>query len=260
MRVRHPLVRSGVYQAATGHERRAVHRALADALTDDPDRQAWHRAASADGPDADVVAALQRVAGRAERRGGFVAAAAAYERAADLSVGEQARAAMLFAAARNAWASGQADRARELADAARAGADDRILRADIDRLLGRIEVNVGSAAKAYRIFSSAARAVAADDPARAVEIWVAATLTAWYDADTNAGPDAGPIPERGNASAPWRRRADPLLEAAAGGDDRRHCRRLGAGAAITARGGRGERRGRGRRRAGQPRQRRAAPR
>ena len=121
MRVRHPLVRSGVYQAATGHERRAVHRALADALTDDPDRQVWHRAASAVGPDADVVAALQRVADRAERRGGFVAAAAAYERAADLSVGEQARAAMLFAAARNVWASGQADRARELADAARAG-------------------------------------------------------------------------------------------------------------------------------------------
>ena len=56
-------------------------------------------------------------------------------------------------------------------------------------------MNFGSAAKAYRIFRSAARAVAADDPARAVEIWVAATLTHEYDADTNAGPDAGPIPD-----------------------------------------------------------------
>jgi DNA-binding CsgD family transcriptional regulator len=196
VRVRHPLVRSGVYQAATGHERRAAHRALADALTDDPDRQAWHQAAAADGPDADVVAALQRAAGRAERRGGYVAAAAAYERAGELSAGDQPRAEMLFAAARNAWSSGQADRARELANAARTGADDRMLRADIDRLLGRIEVNVGSAAKAYRIFSSAARAVAADDPTRAVEIWVAATLTRMFDADTSAGPDAAPIPEQ----------------------------------------------------------------
>ena len=246
VRVRHPLVRSGVYQAATGHERRAVHRALADALTDDPDRQAWHRAAAADGPDADVVAALQQAADRAERRGGY------RRRSRGLRTRRRAFApassrgpAMLFAAARNAWASGQADRARSWPTAAPGRtADDRMLRADIDRLLGRIEVNVGSAAKAYRIFSSAARAVAADDPARAVEIWVAATLTHEFDADTNAGPDAGPIPERGNTSAPWRRRADPLPEAAARRDDRRRCRRLGAGAAITARGGRGERRGR----------------
>jgi DNA-binding CsgD family transcriptional regulator len=202
VRVRHPLVRSGVYQAATGHERRAAHRALAEVLTDDPDRQAWHQAAAADGPDADVVAALQQAAGRAERRGGYTAAAAAYERAADLCAGEQPRAAMLFAAARNAWSSGQADRAREMADAARAGADDPMLRADIDRLLGRIEVNVGSAAKAYRTFSSAAQAVAADDPTRAVEIWVAATLTRMFDADTSAAPDAGPIPEHATQAQP----------------------------------------------------------
>jgi len=195
VRVRHPLVRSAVYQAATGHERRAAHGALANVLTHDPDRQAWHLAAAADGPDDAVVAALQRAADRAERRGGHVAATAAYERAAELCAGEQPRAGMLFAAARNAWSSGQADRACELADAARTAADDRILRADIDRLLGRIEINVGSAAKAYRIFSRAARSVAADDEARAVEIWVAAMLTRMFDADTSAGRDAGPIPE-----------------------------------------------------------------
>jgi len=217
LRVRHPLVRSAVYQAATGHERRAAHRALADALTDDPDRQAWHRAAAADGPDADVVAALAQAAGRAERRGGYAAAAAAYERAADLCADERSRAEMLFAAARNAWSSGRADRARELANAARGGADDRILRADIARLLGRIEVNVGSAAKAYRTFSSAAQAVAADDPARAVEMWVAATLTRMFDADTSAAPDAGPIPEQAiqeRSGDPARTRCLRLLLAA----------------------------------------------
>jgi len=163
--VRHPLVRSTVYQAATSQERRQVHRALAEAIgDDDPDRQAWHRAAAADGPDDDVVRALDRVAVRAERRGGYVAAAAAYERAAELTAGEQPRAARHYAAARNAWACGQTARASFLVSTAREHADDPLLRADIDRLRGRIEVNVGSAATAHRIFLQAARAVAPEDP------------------------------------------------------------------------------------------------
>lgn len=220
--VRHPLVRSGVYQAATGHERRAAHQALAEALREDPDRQAWHQAAAANGPDADVVSALERAAARAERRGGQVAAAAAYERAAELCASEVSRPALLFAAARNAWASGQADRARALALTARPGAEDRLLRADIDRLLGRIEVNLGSAAQAYRIFTSAARTVAAGDPARALELRVAATLTRLFDADTSAGFDAEPFPADAIRPSPGdaaRTRCLRLLLAAATASD-----------------------------------------
>jgi DNA-binding CsgD family transcriptional regulator len=186
VRVRHPLVRSAVYQAATSRERREAHRALAEAIDPegDPDRYAWHRAAAVDSPNADVVAGLTAAGARAERRGGFAAASAAYQRAAELTAAEQSRAALLFAAARNAWSAGQTTSARTLSAAARDLADDRVLRADIDRLRGRIEVNVGSGVDAHRIFATAVRAVAADDADRALELAVAAALMSTYGADS----------------------------------------------------------------------------
>jgi hypothetical protein len=182
-----------MYQAATGHERRAAHRALAAALgltTDGSSdgasdtaagRRAWHLAAAAYGPDPEVAADLDRVGERAERAGGFAAAAAAYARAGDLTEDEPLRARRFFAAARCAWAGGQTARAASLAQAAKVLADDRLLRADIDRLRARVEINVGSAAMAHHIFVSAARAVAGDDPVRALEMRVAAALTNQYD-------------------------------------------------------------------------------
>ncbi|WP_460458253.1 helix-turn-helix transcriptional regulator [Angustibacter peucedani] len=210
LRVRHPLVRSAMYQAATGHERRRAHRALAAALatrdagasTASPastdaagsgdsrdsadsglaDRRTWHLAAAAEGPDPDVAAALERIGARAERAGAAAAAAAAYERAAELTTDQQEQGRRTFAAARSAWGAGQSARAALLADRAKALADDRLLRADIDRLRARIEVNVGSAATAHHIFISAARAVSTDDPVRALEMRVAATLTHQYNA------------------------------------------------------------------------------
>jgi DNA-binding CsgD family transcriptional regulator len=183
--VRHPLVRSAVYQAATSFERRQTHRALADAVAlDDPDRATWHRAAAADGPDSDVADALHQVAVRAERRGGHVAAAEAYERAAALTVNGSDRATRLFGAARTAWAAGQAVRAGALAASAREIVFDPLLRADIDRLRARIEIYVGSAADAHRIFTVGARSVADVDPGRALEMASAAALTRTYGGDS----------------------------------------------------------------------------
>jgi len=195
VRVRHPLVRSAVYQAATSKERREAHRALAHAADPDgdPDRYAWHRAAAVDRPDATVVAGLTAAGGRAERRGGYAAASAAYQRAAQLTAGEQPRVAHLYAAARTAWAAGQTTPARTLSAAARDLADDRVLRADIDRLRGRIEVNVGSATDAHHTFAAAARAVTADDPNRALELAVAAALLSTYGADSGTSFDTAPL-------------------------------------------------------------------
>jgi DNA-binding CsgD family transcriptional regulator len=194
VRVRHPLVRSAVYQAATSRERREAHRALAEAIDPDvnPDRYAWHRAAAVDGPDPTVVADLTAAGERAERRGGYAAASAAYERAAELS-GGQPRAALLYAAARTAWAAGQTAPARTLSAAARELADDPVVRADIDRLRGRIDVNIGSATDAHHTFAAAARAVSPVEPSRALELAVAAALLSTYGAGSGIDLDTAAL-------------------------------------------------------------------
>ena len=201
LRVRHPLVRSAVYQAATGEQRRTAHQALAVSLADrgDPDREAWHRAAAAEGPDPEVVEGLERVASRAERRGGFAAATRAYERAAALSAEAPHRAALTFAAARTAWACGQAAASRELLSAAGASATDPVLLSDIARLRGHIEVNLGSATDAHRIFIDAAHAVHDADPLRALEIGVAAAIMRTYAVDSGAALQSGEVFARPSA-------------------------------------------------------------
>ena len=188
VRVRHPLVRSAVYQAATGQQRRDVHAALAEALNaaGDADRATWHRAAAAEGPDTAVVAALEDVGARAERRGAYESALAAYLRAAALTTETARRAALTLAAARNAWACGQAAQARTHAAAARQMTDDPVLLANIARLQARVEVNLGSAHDAHRIFVETAHTIADVDQARALEMAVAAAILRTYGADSGA--------------------------------------------------------------------------
>ena len=111
----HPLARSAVYHAAPFAERAAAHQQVADALRDQPDRYAWHRAAAALEPDEQIAALLEDSAAQAQRRGGAAAAARALERAAALSPGEPAKARRLLAAADLALPAGQADWVRELA-------------------------------------------------------------------------------------------------------------------------------------------------
>ncbi len=184
--LRHPLVRSAVYGAATSSQRRAAHRALADALvgTGDVDRRAWHRAAAVEEPDESVVADLDHVAERAAQRGGLEAASAAWERAAELTVAAGPRATRLVAAAGAAWAGAQPRRARALAEAARAAADSVVVRADVDRLRARIEWNIGSGPVGHRILLQAARDVAGADLARATVMARMAAAAATFGADS----------------------------------------------------------------------------
>ncbi len=191
---RHPLVRSAVYQAATTLERQQAHGALARVMTgvQDADRRAWHLAAAVDEPDENVVAALDQAADRAQGRGGYEAASAALERAAELTRDEKSRTVRLLAAATNAWWGAQLPRAAQLANDAQAGAPDPAVRAELDRLRGRIEFSVGSVPVAIRIWSRAAREVAATDPQLAGEIGMIATAGSTFlpEADrTDLDPD-----------------------------------------------------------------------
>ncbi len=191
LQLRHPLVRSAMYGAATSVDRRRAHAALAEVLNrqEDADRRAWHRAASVDEPDAAVVADLDAAAVRAEQRGGHEAAAAAWERAAELSVEEGERARRLYWAAREAWLAGHASRARGLADAARAVATDPLLRADAVRLRARIEWNTGSVKLGHRMVLEGARDVAAHDLDRAREMGMFAAALAAFGGDSGVGID-----------------------------------------------------------------------
>lgn len=68
IRFRHPLLAAGVYTAAKNTERRTLHRRLAD-LVEDEEERARHLALAAEGPDADVAAALERASATARARG-----------------------------------------------------------------------------------------------------------------------------------------------------------------------------------------------
>src|SRR5437588_5596189 len=137
---RHPLVRSAVYRAAGLKERRAVHRALAEATDPeiDPDRRTWHRAQAASLPDEELAAALERSAGRVEARGGVSAVAAFLERAATLTPDPSRRAQRQLLAAAAKRDGGDLDAALMLLQDVEAGQIDELERARAELLRAQI--------------------------------------------------------------------------------------------------------------------------
>jgi len=81
----HPLVRATVVWDSVSGERVAAHAALAQALSEWPDRQVWHLVEATAEPDEHVAALLERAALRARGRGDAIGALNALVRAADLS-------------------------------------------------------------------------------------------------------------------------------------------------------------------------------
>jgi DNA-binding CsgD family transcriptional regulator len=115
---RHPLVRSAVYGAMVGAERRQVHAALAReaSLLGMVEVNAWHASESAPGTDLAVADQLETVAERAARRGGLVSQARLLARAADHTPPGRQRNGRLLSAAEAAGEAGAAHLSLELLD------------------------------------------------------------------------------------------------------------------------------------------------
>lgn len=163
VRFTHPLARSAVYAEAAAGERRAAHRALAEALPDrDADRRAWHLAAAAAGLDRSAAAALEHAAQRAQSRSAFSVASAAFERAGRLDPDEARRGLLLYHAADTAWLAAQAERARSLLGEA----GDLVPDARIDALEGQVATRVGPVMDGFALLVSAAERSAPRDAVR----------------------------------------------------------------------------------------------
>jgi DNA-binding CsgD family transcriptional regulator len=137
---RHPLVRSAVYRSASYRERRVVHQALADATDPavDPDRHAWHLAATTAGPDEAIAEELERSAVRARQRGGCAAAAALLERSAELTPEAAPQAVRRLLACGAYLQAGAINRAEELLEMSRRLLVEPVARAQAMRIEGAL--------------------------------------------------------------------------------------------------------------------------
>lgn len=181
-RFRHPLIRAAVHQRAPLDRRMAAHRALADALEapDQADRRAWQLAAASTGPDEAVADALDATADRARERGGYAAAARAYEFAARLTVDQDRRTHRLALAAQWASEAGDLDRAKEFAARSAAQAKDPKVRATLALVHGLADFWHGAFPSAHKTLVTAAEDVADAEPGAAARLLVQALHTAWY--------------------------------------------------------------------------------
>ncbi|HEX8086802.1 MAG TPA: LuxR family transcriptional regulator [Solirubrobacteraceae bacterium] len=174
---RHPLLRAAAYHAATPAERRAAHRALADAHAEGAPQRAWHLAAAADGADENAAAVLDQAAADARTRGGFASAARAATRAAALSGDAAERARRLLDAARDFVAAGDPEQAGARAEAAYVEATDPLMRADLEWLMGHVWTRTGRPEDGERLLTEGAERVRAADPMRAAVMLLEATVS-----------------------------------------------------------------------------------
>jgi DNA-binding CsgD family transcriptional regulator len=177
VRFHHPLVRSAVYRAASLDERRRVHDALAEVSDPDlaADRRAWHRALAAAEPDEAVAADLERTAGRAQSRGGLVAAAALLDRATALTPDPGLQAGRALAAAEASFQAGEFEAAQRLLATAESGPLDDFQRARAALLRGHAAAVSRRGDEAVPVLMEAAKRLAPFDLGLARRAY----LTAW---------------------------------------------------------------------------------
>jgi DNA-binding NarL/FixJ family response regulator len=168
----HPLLRSATYYTADPAERRAVHRALADAIDPgrDPIRRAWHLAAATVGPDESVAASLDLAASVARARNAFGTASRAYQRAAELTADPDRQVSRLMAAGQAAHLGGDPASAACLLGRAINQAADPCTKADAQVMLAYATLHIASPLDQYHKLVCEAETVMVFDPARAATL------------------------------------------------------------------------------------------
>jgi len=217
VRFRHPLVRSAVYRGAPAHDRRAVHRALAESSDPvaDPDRRAWHAAHATDAPDEAVAAEMIRSAEGAQRRGGRAAAAAFLQRATELTPDPGRRVERALTAAQAKLDVADHGAASELITAAQHGPMDELQRARLERLRAEIAFGRRRGTDAPPLLLDAARRLEPLDPAAARETYLEAIAAAMYTGRLRAEPGVREVAQLALSAPPGSGPHDRLLTALA---------------------------------------------
>jgi DNA-binding CsgD family transcriptional regulator len=195
---RHPLLRSAIYRSAPLRRRYEMHRALAEVLTTPPnrDRRAWHLAIAATSPNEAVAMELDHSAGQAAARSGYSAAAAAYERAAELSGTPSALARRLTAAAAASAEAGDFELARSLAGRAMQSTTDPIAGTSTPALgctvvtrlaevMAHVDFAQGRLVPAHRALVKGSATICDLDPLWAARMLMTAVRVAWFIGDTD---------------------------------------------------------------------------
>jgi DNA-binding CsgD family transcriptional regulator len=175
---RHPLVRSAVYGLATQGERQAAHQTLA-AVLDDPISSAWHMALVSDRADEAIASQLDAVGAQAVSRGAHATAAAAFERAGELSEDAPGKGRRLTWAAQTSVAAGRSAAALKLAERAQALIDDRVNASELTVVRAIVSLRQGMPAETFSLARRAAAALADHQPEGALQmvglmVWAAA--------------------------------------------------------------------------------------
>jgi DNA-binding CsgD family transcriptional regulator len=171
-----------------------VHEALADAIDPggDAEHRAWQRGQAATSPNEAIAAELERMAERAQARGGVAAASAFLADATDLTPDPVKRAYRALAAARAKLDAGAPDTALELVAQAQAAPPELMRQAQIELLRAQIAFSLNRGRDAPALLLSAAEHLRELDPLLSRETYLEAMVASVFAGRLVWAPDSAP--------------------------------------------------------------------
>jgi DNA-binding CsgD family transcriptional regulator len=183
----HPLIPAAIYQTESAARRRRAHAALATVLVDDPNRQAWHRAASVTAPDEAIANELEAAAFTSKARWRPSMRVAALERAADLTPDTALRHQRLLRATELALDVGETERADRMLSEISPEGSGPLDQARIRLVRDRVEPGFVADPRAVDwLVDAAIQASSAGETDLALRLLQAAARRSWW---ADLGPD-----------------------------------------------------------------------